>query len=181
MKKLPFMLAVALLVSCGATPSALESSSLIPDASSTEAAASTSSNPSSGESTPDLPASLPADSQEEENEIMKVTINGTPFELELADNSAAGAFKELLPLDLEMSSMAHEKYCYLEVSLPTSSYAPGRIEAGDVMLWGSDCLVFFYESFDTPYSYTRLGRLASTDGLLEACSSSSTRIVIERN
>lgn len=112
--------------------------------------------------------------------MLNVDINGAHFALELVENESTRALKDLLPLELEMSSMEHEKYCYLGSALPTASYAPGRIEAGDVMLFQDDCLVFFYESFNTPYSYTRLGKLTSTDDLLEACSSSSTIIKITK-
>ena len=51
-----------------------------------------------------------------------------------------------------------------DLKLLTNSYKPGRVEAGDVMLYGDDCLVIFYESFDTEYSYTKIGYI---DGLPE--------------
>ena len=53
----------------------------------------------------------------------------------------------------------NEKYVYLNNSLPTNSYNPKRINSGDIMLYGNNCLVIFYESFDTSYSYTRIGHI----------------------
>ena len=42
------------------------------------------------------------------------------------------------------------------------------IKAGDIMLYGSNCIVVFYKSFDTTYKYTRIGRITKTKGLKKA-------------
>lgn len=36
------------------------------------------------------------------------------------------------------------------------------------MLYGSSCLVLFYDSFSTSYSYTPIGHIDDADGLAEA-------------
>ncbi|WP_313491234.1 cyclophilin-like fold protein, partial [Exiguobacterium sp.] len=41
--------------------------------------------------------------------------------------------------------------------LPTNPKYIGTVQAGDLMLYGSDCLVLFYESFQTDIQYTRIG------------------------
>lgn len=103
-------------------------------------------------------------SEMEENK-MYATINGEKLEIQLEDNATAVAFAKMLPLELTMSDLnSNEKYVYLDKTLPTDSYNPGRVEAGDVMLFGDNCLVIFYESFDTEYSYTKIGHI---DGLPE--------------
>ena len=56
----------------------------------------------------------------------------------------------------------------MDESLPTSSQRVGQIRTGDLMLYGSDCLVLFYESFQTAYSYTTLGRVENAEGLAAA-------------
>lgn len=106
-----------------------------------------------------------------ENMKIKIVVDGLDetFYAELYDNGAARALYSELPLKLDMSDMPHEKYSYLGFSLPTSPQSVGRIESGDIMLWGKDCLVFFYESFTTSYSYTKLGRM-SGDSLIAVLS-----------
>ena len=61
----------------------------------------------------------------------------------------------------------NEKYIYLDKTLPTNSYSPKHIEVGDIMLYGNDCLVVFYKSFDTNYSYTKIGHIDNLEDLGE--------------
>ena len=112
-------------------------------------------------------------SDNNDNELMErnitITVNGTSFAATLEDNEAGRAFAALLPLTLDMSEMnGNEKYHYLDESLPTESYRPGTIQTGDLMLYGSSCVVLFYETFSSGYSYTRLGRIDNPDGLAAA-------------
>lgn len=101
--------------------------------------------------------------------IVNISIQGknAVFTAQFYDNPTARELYSRLPMTLGMSAMAHEKYYYLEQSLPTDSERISRIDAGDIMLWGNDCLVVFYESFDTTYSYTRIGRISDVSGLAE--------------
>lgn len=89
-----------------------------------------------------------------------ININDQKLEIELEDNLTTAALLELLPLDIVMNDLNNnEKYVYLDESLPTNAYNPKRVEAGDVMLFDDNCLVIFYESFDTNYSYSRIGHI----------------------
>lgn len=91
------------------------------------------------------------------------------FSATLLDNETARQLAELFPLTLKMSELnGNEKYFYLDGSLPTDSHQPGQINAGDLMLYGDNCLVLFYESFSSGYSYTRLGSVDDPAGLAEA-------------
>lgn len=108
---------------------------------------------------------------------VSVVVNGEPFTATLEDTDAARALVELLPMELSMSELnGNEKYCYLDDNLPTASERPGTIQAGDIMLFGSDCLVLFYESFSTGYSYTRIGRIDDTSGLARAAGTESASV-----
>ena len=100
---------------------------------------------------------------------MTITINGQTFLATLYDNETVAALKEKMPLTLNMSELnGNEKYNYLPFSLPTNAGNPGQIHAGDLMLYGSDCLVLFYESFPTSYRYTPIGRVNDPSGLADA-------------
>ncbi len=122
-------------------------------------------------------SSQPTAEKEENDLSITVTINGRDFSATLYDNETARAFKELLPLTLDMSELnGNEKYYYLPDSLPRNSSVPSGINAGDIMLYGSDCIVIFYESFSTSYSYTPIGKIDDPDGLAAALGSVSVQV-----
>lgn len=99
---------------------------------------------------------------EEKNKMIKIKaiINNNKYEVKLENNETVSKFLNLLPQEFNMNELnGNEKYTYLDTSLPTNSYNPKHIEAGDIMLFGNDCLVVFYKSFNTSYSYTRIGHI----------------------
>lgn len=103
---------------------------------------------------------------------MKVIINGKEFTAELSETKAATEFSELLPLTFEMEELnGNEKCRYLSKKFTEESKKVGKIEKGDIMLFGKSCLVIFYKSFETPYSYTRIGKILNPDGLEKAAGS----------
>jgi hypothetical protein len=88
------------------------------------------------------------------------TVNGHKFVITLESNATATAFKALLPMTIDMTELnGNEKYHYLSTTLPTNASNPGTINAGDVMLYGNSCIVVFYKTFATSYSYTRIGHI----------------------
>ncbi len=62
---------------------------------------------------------------------------------------------------------SNEKAFELTEALPGASANPGTITNGELMLYRSNTIVLFYESFDTSYSYARIGRLDDPVGLAE--------------
>ena len=97
---------------------------------------------------------------------IKVVINDQTYILKLENNDTAKEFINLLPLEFTMNDLNNnEKYVYMNNSLTTNSYNPKRIEKGDVMLYTDNCLVIFYKSFDTSYSYTKVGHIDNLDDL----------------
>ena len=97
------------------------------------------------------------------NEVMKtmkVIVEDKEYIVDLENNKTTKKFIKILPQEFSMTELNNnEKYVYLNESLPTKSYNPKHIDAGDIMLFGNDCLVIFYKSFDTSYSYTKIGHI----------------------
>lgn len=106
------------------------------------------------------------DNEEMAMDKVYIIINDKKLEIDLENNSTTPALIKLLPLELSMNDLnGNEKYAYLNESLPTNTYSPKHIEAGDVMLFGDNCLVIFYESFDTSYSYSKIGHINNLPSL----------------
>lgn len=99
----------------------------------------------------------------EESEIMhsiNVIINNESYSLILEDNETVKEFVKLLPKEYKMNELNdNEKYVYLESSLPTNSIQPKSINKGDVYIYGDNCLVVFYKTFNTIYRYTKIGHI----------------------
>ncbi len=97
---------------------------------------------------------------------VKAIINNKEYIINLEDNDTAKSFVNYLPQELNMNELnGNEKYIYLDKSLPTNESNPKRINKGDVMLFGDNCLVIFYKSFDTSYSYTKIGHIDNLEDL----------------
>ena len=127
-----------------------------------------SSDKSESSSTADTNPETPTETIPEANE-MTITVNGKEFSAKFHDTKAAEEFKAMLPLTLDMSELnGNEKYIYLDDRFTTASESVGHINSGDIMLYGSNCVVLFYDSFNTPYSYTRIGYINDPDGLKNA-------------
>lgn len=113
---------------------------------------------------------------------MKVEVRGHFFEAELYEGETAAAFAGLLPLRLYMQELnGNEKYHYLSSPLPSEPEMVESIQAGDIMLFDSSCVVLFYDSFDTPYSYTRIGRVKDPSGLKEAVGEGDCQVSFSLN
>lgn len=113
---------------------------------------------------------------------IQVIVGKTSFRASLYDNATAAAFRKMLPLELEMVDLnRNEKYADLPHGLPNKAVNPGKIESGDLMLYGSKTLVLFYKDFPTTYRYTKIGRVADAGGLAAALGAGTVtvRFVLE--
>ena len=111
---------------------------------------------------------------------INIIIGSKTFTATLADSETGEAFAALLPLSFTMNELnGNEKYHYLSSSLPTAAYQPGTIHAGDLMLYGNNCVVLFYETFNSGYSYTRIGAIDNLSGLAAALGSGKVSVRFE--
>lgn len=112
---------------------------------------------------------------------LHIVIGGATFTATLSDNAAARAFEAMLPMSIRMDELnGNEKYYYLPSRLPAAASSPGTIRTGDLMLYGSDCLVLFYKTFRTSYKYTPLGRVDDPSGLETALGAGAATVSFER-
>ena len=163
------------LASCGAAPAGDSASTneggTLPPAQQEESRSAPDGSDAAEEVTPETPSSEIA---------MTLTVNGQTFSATLWDSETSRQFAEQLPLTLNMSELnGNEKYFYMEKELPTGAYQPGQISAGDLMLYGNNCLVLFYESFSSGYSYTRLGSVDNPGQLAAALGRGSVNVTFQ--
>lgn len=117
-----------------------------------------------------------------QNEEIKInlTINNKTFSATLENNVTTRELISMFPMTLNMSELkSNEKYNYLDTDLTTNSSRQSRINAGDIKLYGSNCLVVFYESFNTSYSYTNLGTVDDVDSFVSELSNGSVTITFD--
>jgi hypothetical protein len=109
-----------------------------------------------------------------------IKVESKEFTATLLNNRSAAAFKAMLPLTMSMTELnGNEKFFELPQNLPTNASNAGMIKSGDLMLWGSNTLVLFYETFATSYSYTKLGKIDNPAGLAAAVGSGNVTVTIE--
>jgi hypothetical protein len=121
-----------------------------------------------------------AENTELMSDTILIKIESKEFTATLLDNPAATALKAMLPLTMTMTELnGNEKYFDLSKSLPTNASNPGKINTGDILLYGSKTLVLFYEAFSTSYSYTRLGKVDNPIGLAETLGAGNVVVTIK--
>ena len=108
---------------------------------------------------------------------MTIIVNGKNFTVVLYDNKTADELYSRLPLELDMNELNdNEKYYNFSDSFTSNSKVAGHISKGDIKLYGDDCLVLFYDSFSSGYSYTDIGYIENTDGLEDALGSGNVTV-----
>ena len=103
--------------------------------------------------------------QKEESKIreekeMFLVLKNESYEVTLEKNETVSKLLTLLPLSIQMQDLnENEKYVYLDTTLPSNPEQVQTIQKGDIMLYQDDCLVLFYKTFKTSYSYTKIGHI----------------------
>ena len=111
------------------------------------------------------------------NPDIVMTVGDKKFDVKLADNETTRALFTQLPFTVRMEDhLANEKFAASPEDLPAKPTKPKRVEAGDIMLYGVRAIVVFYKSFDTPYEYVRIGKIANPEQLEEVLGANVTKI-----
>lgn len=115
------------------------------------------------------------------NTKLRIRIGTDTFTATLFDNATTTAFVARLPLTVSMAELnGNEKYYDLSQSLPTNAFNISTAQAGDLVLYNSNTLVLFYETFSTSYRYTRMGRIDNPTGLAAALGRGSVTVTFEQ-
>lgn len=129
-------------------------------------------------STPEKAETVPIERENDPMKQIEIQIGDTIFEANLYDNETAQAFLELLPLQVDMQELnGNEKYVYLQQSLPNNAESVSSIQTGELMLFGEDCVVLFYEDLPTSYTYTRIGYVQHPEELSKKLGDGAVTVV----
>lgn len=126
-------------------------------------------------------AALNTESKEEDMSHIEILVGDKVFTATVYNNETARAFTKQLPMTIQMNELnGNEKYYYLGNQLPVNEEKPATgIHTGDIMLYDTNCLVLFYDSFPTSYRYTPIGVVDSPDELAEALGNDSVQVTIQ--
>jgi hypothetical protein len=102
-----------------------------------------------------------------EENVMKININNEEYVINVENETLMEEIYNALPETFTMTELnGNEKYYYLNSNMKNAnSEAVGQVQKGDVMLFGSDCLVIFYDSFETEFRYTKIGHIDNLSDL----------------
>jgi len=116
-----------------------------------------------------------------EQNYMNIKIDNIIFKVVLEENKTVDALVQKLPITIKMEDLNNnEKYCYLDFTLPTEAKSVKNIKKGDIMLFGNNCLVIFYKSFKTSYSYTRIGHIENSNNIEQVLGKSTVEVLFEK-
>ena len=108
---------------------------------------------------------------------INIQIASQIFTAKFIDNASSQVFVAMLPMTIDMIELNdNEKYAHLPSDLPTNAQQVQTINTGDLMLYGADILVLFYQTFSTSYGYTRLGCIEDASGLADALGDSGVQV-----
>ena len=108
-----------------------------------------------------------------------LAVHGAEYPVTLRDSPSTRALVRQLPMTLTLAELnGNEKYARLPEALPTDAIQPGALQTGDLMLYGANCLVLFYQSFPSSYSYTPLGQIEHPDGLASVLGAGSGSVTV---
>ena len=114
----------------------------------------------------------------EENLSMNITVGNRVFTAKMYDNETTQALIAQLPMTVNMSELnGLEKFYDLPSDLPAeSTVRPALIHAGEIMIWSSNTLVLFYNTFSNSNEYVKVGYIEDISGLASALGKGSVQV-----
>ena len=108
-----------------------------------------------------------------------IKIKGKEHQIELAESETVNQIKKKLPFTISMNNLnSNEVYYYFNGdSFKTNQQSVGTINQGDIYLYQTNCLVLFYKTFTTSYSYTKIGKVINPEGLDTLIGSSNVEVM----
>ena len=95
-----------------------------------------------------------------------IKIKDKEYQIELESNETASQIKSKLPFTISMINLnGNEVYYNFVESFKTNQQSVGTINKGDIYLYRDNCLVLFYKTFTTTYTYTKIGKIINPEGL----------------
>ncbi len=95
-----------------------------------------------------------------------IKIKDKEYQIELESSETANQIKSKLPFTISMNNLnGNEVYYYFDESFKTNQQSVGTINKGDIYLYRDNCLVLFYKTFTTTYTYTKIGKVINPEGL----------------
>ena len=96
-----------------------------------------------------------------------IKIKDKEYQIELESSETANQIKSKLPFTISMNNLnGNEVYYYFNGdSFKTNQQSVGTINKGDIYLYRDNCLVLFYKTFTTTYTYTKIGKIINPEGL----------------
>ncbi len=121
------------------------------------------------------------ESMNQDEKMVEVVVGKRTFQAELANTQAAKRLVDSLPMTISTNELnGNEKYAYMTQYFPTDDNISGQIKSGDIMLFGNDCLVFFYKDFKTSYTYTKIAKIRNGDAFAKAVGNGNVTITIQK-
>ena len=95
-----------------------------------------------------------------------IKIKDKEYQIELESSETANQIKSKLPFTISMNNLnGNEVYYNFDESFKTNQQSVGTINKGDIYLYQDNCLVLFYKTFTTTYTYTKIGKVINPEGL----------------
>lgn len=129
-------------------------------------------------------ATIPTQSEENTMINMNITVGNATFKAKMNDNDTIRALITQMPMTVNMSELnGQEKYYLFQSGLPVASTeAPATIHSGEIMVWSSNTLVLFYNTFSNSYGgYTKLGYIEDISGLTAALGTGAVQVTFSIN